>query len=151
MSALSLERFVAAQAPVYDTVCAELAAGAKRTHWMWFVFPQLRALGRSGTARHFGLTDLAEAVSYLRHPVLGARLVRCCDIVLGIEGKSAHRIFGSPDDLKLCSCMTLFEAAASRQPEASEDTVFGPVLDRYFAGRRDPLTCDLLFPNSRGR
>lgn len=143
MNDASLDCFVAAQAPVYDAVRAELAAGDKRTHWMWFVFPQLRALGRSATARHFGLADRAEAASYLRHPVLGARLKECCDIVLAVKGRTAHRIFGSPDDLKLCSCMTLFEVAAPEEP------VFGRVLDHYFAGRRDPLTCDLLSQASR--
>jgi uncharacterized protein (DUF1810 family) len=143
MNAASLERFVAAQTPVYGDVCAELAAGDKRTHWMWFVFPQLRALGRSETARHYGLADLAEAASYMRHPVLGARLVHCCSLVLAVEGRDVHQIFGSPDDLKLCSCMTLFEAAAPAEP------IFGRVLDVHYAGRRDPLTCRLLPPPSR--
>lgn len=146
MNTPSLQRFVDAQEPVYDTVRAELAAGDKRSHWMWFVFPQLRALGRSATARHYGLADLAEAAAYLRHPVLGPRLAECCGIVLGVQGRSAHEIFGPPDDLKLCSSMTLFETAASREPQAPGGAVFSDVLDRFYAGRRDPLTLDLLAP-----
>jgi uncharacterized protein (DUF1810 family) len=135
-----LERFVQAQQPVYASVCAELAAGHKRSHWMWFVFPQLRGLGRSDTARHFGLAGLAQARAYARHPLLGARLVACTDLVLGVEGRSALDIFGSPDDLKLRSCMTLFEAAVPDEPR------FARVLERYFAGQRDPLTLALIRP-----
>lgn len=133
--AKGLQRFVEAQAPVYDAVCRELRAGRKTSHWMWFVFPQLRVLGRSATARHFGLADLAEAQAYAAHPLLGPRLVECSGLVLEAEGRSAHEIFGTPDDLKLCSCMTLFEAAAT--PPAP---VFARVLERLFAGERDPLT-----------
>jgi uncharacterized protein (DUF1810 family) len=133
-----LARFVDAQAPVFDTVCAELAAGDKRTHWMWFVFPQLKALGRSGTAKHFGLEDRDEALAYWRHPVLGPRLAQCARLLLGVRGKTAHEIFGSPDDLKLRSCMTLFEAVAPEEP------VFGEVLEKYCAGQRDDLTLRLL-------
>jgi uncharacterized protein (DUF1810 family) len=135
-----LDRFAQAQAPVYDAVRAEIAAGDKRSHWMWFVFPQLRALGRSATARHFGLADAAEARAYLGHPVLGPRLRECCALLLAVRGRTLHRIFGSPDDLKLRSCMTLFEAAAPQEP------VFAAVLDRYCDGVRDPLTRDALDP-----
>lgn len=134
----SLERFVQAQDPVFDAVCAELAAGAKRSHWMWFVFPQLRSLGRSATAKHFGLEGLADARAYWAHPVLGPRLARCVDLVLAVHGRSAHRIFGSPDDLKLRSCMTLFEVAVPCEPR------FGSVIDRYYGGERDPLTLSLV-------
>jgi uncharacterized protein (DUF1810 family) len=133
-----LARFVDAQAPVFDTVCAELAAGDKRTHWMWFVFPQLKALGRSGTAKHFGIEDRDEALAYWRHPVLGPRLAQCARLLLGVRGKTAHEIFGSPDDLKLRSCMTLFEAVAPEEP------VFGEVLEKYCAGQRDDLTLRVL-------
>ena len=133
-----LQRFVTAQAPVFAAVCAELPAGYKQSHWMWFIFPQLRALGHSSTAKHYGLEDLAEAQAYWRHPVLGERLRLCTALVLGIEGKTAHAIFGSPDDLKLCSCMTLFEAAAP------EEAGFGRVLERYYAGRRDAATLVML-------
>lgn len=142
MSALrqTLDRFLDAQGGDFATVCAELAAGQKRTHWMWFIFPQLRALGRSSTARHFGLEDLAEAVAYWRHPTLGERLRHCTALVLDIQGRTAHQIFGSPDDLKLRSSMTLFEVAAPLEP------AFGRVLDRYYGGGRDALTLSLLGP-----
>ena len=133
-----LARFVDAQAPVFDTVCAELAAGDKRTHWMWFVFPQLKALGRSGTAKHFGIEDRDEALAYWRHPVLGPRLTQCAKLLLGVRGKTAHDILGSPDDLKLRSCMTLFEAVAPEEP------AFGEVLEKYCAGQRDDLTLRVL-------
>lgn len=134
MTGPELERFVGAQAPVYDGVCAELAAGCKRSHWMWFIFPQLRSLGRSTTAWHFGLQDLDEARAYVAHPVLGPRLRHCTGLILATRGRTAHEIFGSPDDLKLRSCMTLFERAAPDEP------AFGQVLDRYYASARDPLT-----------
>jgi uncharacterized protein (DUF1810 family) len=127
----NLGRFVLAQDPVYDRVRAELQAGAKATHWMWFVFPQHRHLGRSPTAQRFGIASLLEARAYWQHPVLGARLQECSGLVLAVEGKSAHQIFGSPDDLKLRSSMTLFEQAAPGEP------VFGQVLEKYFRGARD--------------
>jgi len=133
-----LQRFVTAQAPVFATVCDELRAGEKESHWMWFIFPQLRALGRSSMAKHYGLADLAEAQAYWRHPVLGERLRLCTTLVLGVKDKSAHDIFGSPDDLKLRSCMTLFEAAA---PGAAG---LARVLERYYAGKRDAATLQLL-------
>ncbi|MBA3590707.1 MAG: DUF1810 domain-containing protein [Methylibium sp.] len=133
-----LERFITAQAPVYAAATAELRAGHKTTHWMWFVFPQLRALGRSSTALHYGIASRAEAVAYARHPVLGARLRECCELVLAIEERTAHDIFGSPDDLKLRSSMTLFAAVA---PEAE---VFGRVLARYYGGETDQRTVELL-------
>ncbi|MDM0035555.1 DUF1810 domain-containing protein [Variovorax sp. J22P271] len=128
-----LQRFVEAQAPVYDAVCRELRAGRKTSHWMWFVFPQLRVLGRSATAHFFGLEDLAEAQAYAAHPLLGPRLVECSGLVLATSGRSARGIFGTPDDLKLCSCMTLFEMAAPAP-------VFALVIERLYAGGRDPLT-----------
>ncbi len=138
-ASIDLDRFVQAQAPVYEAVCAELAAGRKTSHWMWFVFPQLRALGRSSTAKHFGLANLDEAVAYWRHPLLGMRLEQCSRRVLSVQGKSAHEIFGSPDDLKLRSCMTLFECAA---PDAK---VFADVLARYGSDARDTATLELLY------
>jgi uncharacterized protein (DUF1810 family) len=133
-----LRRFVAAQAPVMGDVLAELRAGAKRTHWMWFVFPQLAGLGHSPTARHFAIASLAQARAYLHHPVLGARLVDCARLVNGHPGLSASRIFGTPDDLKFRSSMTLFSCAAPDEP------AFAAALDQFFAGRPDPLTLDLL-------
>lgn len=134
----SLQRFVEAQEPVYDCVRAELRAGAKSSHWMWFVFPQLKRLGRSATAQHFGIASLAEANAYWQHPVLGGRLKECTELVLSVEGKTALRIFASPDDLKFRSSMTLFEQVALDEP------VFGWALEKYYRGHRDPRTLELL-------
>jgi uncharacterized protein (DUF1810 family) len=131
-----LQRFVTAQAPVFDTVLAELRAGRKRTHWMWFVFPQLRGLGQSSTARFYGIGSLDEARAYHAHPLLGPRLTRCTRTVLESDAPSLHDIFGSPDDLKFRSSMTLFEAAVA-------DPVFAQALDRWCAGERDPRTLTL--------
>ena len=133
-----LERFVEAQAPVYASVLRELGAGSKTSHWMWFVFPQLKALGRSDTARFYGLEGRAETLDYWRHRLLGPRLLECTRLVLATTGRSAHAIFGSPDDLKLCSCMTLFDAVAPEEP------AFRSVLDRFYAGVADAATLDLL-------
>jgi uncharacterized protein (DUF1810 family) len=133
-----LERFVAAQAPVYADVLRELGAGRKTSHWMWFVFPQLKSLGRSATARFYGLADRAEALAYWRHPLLGPRLVECTRLVLATAGRTAHEIFGSPDDLKLCSCMTLFDAVAPEEP------AFRAVIDRFYRGLADAATLELL-------
>ena len=133
-----LDPFLAAQNPVYATVCAELRTGRKQSHWMWFIFPQLRALGRSPTALRFGLADLAEARAYIAHPVLGERLRDCTGLVNAVEGKSAHEIFGSPDDLKFRSCMTLFARASS------DNGIFVAALAKYFGGKPDPLTLELL-------
>jgi uncharacterized protein (DUF1810 family) len=138
--AFNLKRFVDAQEPVYAEVLLELQRGHKRTHWMWFVFPQLADLGVSPTAKHFGLHSLDEARAYLRHPVLGARLRQCCETLMKVEGRSANDIFGSPDDLKLCSCLTLFELAAPEEP------VFARCLDKYYRGRRDDLTTRAVQP-----
>lgn len=136
--AADLDRFVAAQDPVIAQVRAELKAGRKTTHWMWFVFPQLAGLGRSQTAQFYALSSLDEARAYHAHPVLGDRLVECTELVNRIVGRSAHEIFGSPDDLKFHSSMTLFSIAAA------EGGVFKTALDRYFAGSRDGATLGLL-------
>lgn len=112
--AFDLQRFVDAQAPVFDTVCAELRAGRKASHWMWFVFPQLRGLGHSAMAERYGIASLAEARAYLDHPLLGPRLQECTRLVLQVQGRGLHDIFGSPDDLKFRSCMTLFAQAAAQ-------------------------------------
>lgn len=133
-----LDRFVAAQASIYPAALAELDAGAKRSHWMWFIFPQLAALGRSPTAQIYGLQGLADARAYLAHPVLGARLLACTDAVNRVQGRTAHQIFGSPDDLKFRSCMTLFARAAA-QPAP-----FETALARYYGGAEDPQTLALL-------
>lgn len=132
-----LRRFVEAQTPAYDRVLAELRAGRKQSHWMWFVFPQLKALGHSSMAQFYGLHDLNEAKSYWDHAVLGPRLAECVRAALSIQTRTAHDIFGSPDDLKFCSCLTLFELA-------SADPCFGEALDLFYAGRRDELTRTLV-------
>jgi uncharacterized protein (DUF1810 family) len=136
-----LERFVEAQEPVYAQVRAELASGRKRTHWMWFVFPQLRGLGESPTSRHFAIASLDEARAYLGHPVLGPRLLECTRLVNAIEGRSLGEIFGFPDDLKFRSCMTLFAAAAS-----AERAEFVAALEKYCDGELDGRTLALLPP-----
>jgi len=133
-----LERFVEAQDRVYEDVRQELAAGRKATHWMWFVFPQLRGLGHSATAQYYGIGSRGEAVTYLQHPVLGARLRECVELVLAVEGSTAHAIFGSPDDLKFRSSMSLFASIAPGQP------LFRRALEQYFGGEPDPATSELL-------
>jgi uncharacterized protein (DUF1810 family) len=134
-----LERFVTAQERVFETVLAELRAGRKRSHWMWFVFPQLAGLGRSSTARFYGISSLDEACAYLAHPVLGPRLDLCTRIVLASESPSLHAIFGSPDDLKFRSCMTLFSRAAE-----DPDNPFRHALDRWCDGEPDEQTLALI-------
>ena len=141
-SSEDLERFVDAQGAVYADVLNELRAGRKETHWMWFVFPQLRGLGRSATAFHFGVVSAAEAAAYLAHPVLGPRLRACVELVLAVKGRTAHEIFGSPDDLKFRSSMTLFASVAP-----ADETRFQATLDRFFGGERDPLTTAALRNN----
>ena len=133
-----LQRFVDAQAQTYDQALAELRAGEKRTHWMWFVFPQIAGLGRSATAQHFAISGLDEARAYLAHPVLGPRLVESARAVLSHPDRTAREIMGSPDDLKLRSSMTLFAHAAPDQP------VFRQVLDHYFDGTEDDATTSRL-------
>lgn len=129
-----LQRFVAAQAPLYAQVTAELAAGAKSSHWMWFVFPQLQGLGRSSTARRYGIVSLAEAQAYAMHPLLGVRLRQCCGLLMAVQGRTALQIFGPIDALKLRSCLTLFERATPDEP------LFGQLLDRFYGGERDAAT-----------
>ena len=130
---MSLERFVEAQANVYARALAELKAGRKQSHWMWFVFPQIAGLGHSAMARNYAISDLAEAHAYLAHPLLGTRLRECTQAVLDVEGKTAHEIFGSPDNLKFRSSMTLFDLA-------SPSDMFHTALENYFSGEPDPLT-----------
>lgn len=129
-----LQRFVTAQAPVWDEVLAELRAGRKQTHWMWFVFPQLAVLGRSSMARHYGLAGLDEAKAYLVHPLLGPRLVECCRVLSQRQGGDPVAIFGQVDAMKLRSCLTLFAAAGPAE------AAFRKVLLQYFGGMPDPLT-----------
>jgi uncharacterized protein (DUF1810 family) len=132
-----LARFVDAQEPVYARVCQELAAGCKRSHWMWFIFPQLRGLGSSATAQRFALSGAEEARAYLRHPLLGPRLRECTGLVLRVQGRTVREIFGRPDDLKFRSCMTLFA-------HATGEALFGEALQRFFGGESDALTLGLL-------
>jgi uncharacterized protein (DUF1810 family) len=133
-----LSRFVQAQAPVYGSVVDELRAGRKRSHWMWFVFPQLRGLGGSPMAVHYGIASLDEARAYLEHDVLGPRLRECTRLVNEVQGRTVGEIFGSPDDLKLCSSMTLFARATD------DNADFVALLDNYYGGREDPLTVSRL-------
>jgi uncharacterized protein (DUF1810 family) len=134
----NLGRFVAAQTPVFATVLEELRAGRKRTHWMWFVFPQLRGLGRSTMADYYGISSPCEARAYLAHPLLGRRLTACTEIVLACEAQSLHQIFGSPDDVKFASSMTLFALAAGTQ-----ESVFQSSLARWCGGVMDDITVAL--------
>jgi uncharacterized protein (DUF1810 family) len=129
-----LTRFVAAQAGVYDQALAELRAGRKRSHWMWFVFPQIAGLGSSPTAQRYAIGSLDEARAYLADSVLGPRLIECASALPAVEGRTAEEILGYPDDLKLRSSMTLFARAAPEVP------VFQEVLDRYYDGKPDPQT-----------
>jgi uncharacterized protein (DUF1810 family) len=134
----NLQRFVDAQAPVYDTVRAELRQGRKRSHWMWFIFPQIAGLGHSAMSMRYAVSSLAEAEAYLNHPVLGPRLRECTRLVTLVEGRTANEILGSPDDMKLQSCLTLFANAAP------EDSLFRDVLEKYFDGVEDPMTLQRL-------
>lgn len=133
-----LQRFIEAQAPVEAAVRAELTAGNKSSHWIWFIFPQLKKLGRSATARHFGLASAEEAIAYWQHPLLGPRLQQHTALVCAVPDRSAHDIFHSPDDLKFCSCMTLFAQVAP------EEHLFGQALERFFGGAPDERTLELL-------
>jgi uncharacterized protein (DUF1810 family) len=139
-----LERFVEAQATAYARALAELKAGRKESHWMWFVLPQIAGLSSSATGVRYSIGSLEEAVAYLEHPLLGARLRECVDTVVALEGRTARQVFG-PDDVKLRSCLTLFHRAA---PEESR---FSKALERYFAGEQDTATLQLLAATFGGR
>jgi len=134
----NLQRFVEAQAPVIDRVRAELSEGRKRSHWMWFIFPQIAGLGSSPMARRYAISSLEEARAYLAHPVLGPRLEDCARLVLAVEGSTASDILGWPDDMKFRSSMTLFAEAAPDNP------VFAEALDKYFDGEPDAQTLNRL-------
>ena len=134
----NLSRFVQAQARNYGDAIAELRAGRKTSHWMWYVFPQIAGLGSSPMAQTYAIGSLAEARAYLAHPVLGARLRECVAAVLAVQGRSAHEIFGAPDDLKLRSSLTLFAAADPDEP------LFRRALEAFFGGAPDPRTLELL-------
>ena len=138
MQPLRLERFVTAQQGVYDDVVAELRAGRKTSHWMWFVFPQVAGLGRSWMSQQYAIGSLAEAQAYLAHPVLGARLRECAGLVLAADAHSAEQIFGGIDAVKLRSSMTLFHRAAP------DEALFHAVLDRFYGGLTDETTDSIL-------
>ena len=133
-----LSRFLKAQEPVYARVLSELRGGQKRTHWMWFIFPQIDGLGFSATTKYYAIKSLTEAQHYLEHPVLGARLLECAEAILAVKGRSISEIFGYPDDLKLKSSMTLFSCVPN------SPAVFDQVLDKYFRGEQDAKTLALL-------
>lgn len=133
-----LERFVEAQDRVYESVCNELALGEKSSHWMWFIFPQLKSLGRSPIAKHYGLESADDALAFWQHPVLGKRLNECTQLVLAQPNTTARDIFGTPDDLKFKSCMTLFAQVVPNEP------VFKQALERFFGGKPDESTLKLL-------
>jgi uncharacterized protein (DUF1810 family) len=134
----NLNRFMSAQEKVYDTALAELRGGEKRSHWMWFIFPQIEGLGYTPTSKYYAIKNTEEARQYLDHPVLGARLLECAEAVLAVQGISASDIFGYPDYLKLKSSMTLFSSVAD------PDSVFVRILEKYYNGERDTKTVELL-------
>jgi uncharacterized protein (DUF1810 family) len=140
-----LGRFVRAQEADYERALAEITAGQKRSHWMWYIFPQIEGLGVSPTAKRYAINGVEEARAYLQHPVLGPRLLACAEAVCRVEGRTARDIFGSPDDLKLRSCATLFACVS---PPGS---VFGRLLDKYYGGEPDGSTLQLLGLVSDGR
>jgi uncharacterized protein (DUF1810 family) len=133
-----LDRFLEAQTPVIEQALTELRAGQKQSHWMWYVFPQIASLGQSATSRAFAIQSLDEARAYLAHPVLGQRLRECCQAVMNVRGRSAREIFGSPDDQKFQSCLTLF---AEADPD---EVLFYNLLEKYFDGDADEATLELL-------
>jgi uncharacterized protein (DUF1810 family) len=133
-----LDRFVRAQETDYDRALAEIRSGRKRSHWMWYVFPQCAGLGQSAMSQRYAINTLAEARAYLAHPILGARLQEIAEAVLNVQGRTAHEMFGSPDDLKLQSSATLFALVSP------DDSVFHRIIDKYFDGSRDERTLELV-------
>jgi uncharacterized protein (DUF1810 family) len=134
----NLARFVEAQEEDYEQALSEIRGGRKRSHWMWYMFPQFEGLGSSWTSQRYSVKSEAEAEAYLAHPVLGPRLVECAEAALRVDGRSAREIFGSPDDMKLRSCATLFASVSSA------DSVFHRLIDKYFHGKRDDRTLELM-------
>jgi uncharacterized protein (DUF1810 family) len=132
-----LQRFIDAQAPVFEAVRAELSAGRKRSHWMWFIFPQIDGLGASSMSKRYAIRSIAEAKAYLDHPLLGPRLLESAEAALAVQTSSALDLFGSPDDMKLRSCATLFASVSS------EDSVFSQLINKYFDGKPDDRTLQL--------
>ena len=138
-----LERFVLAQQVNYEDALREMRCGRKQTHWMWYIFPQLRGLGRSAMSMRYGLNGLEEARAYLAHPVLGPRLLECCEAVLKADSNDPWEVFGSPDDLKFCSCLTLFALAAPSVP------IFEQLLDKFYGGQKALRTIQILNRRSK--
>ncbi len=138
----NLDRFVKAQEVTYETALGEIRRGRKESHWMWYVFPQFNGLGFSETSKHFAIKSVSEAEEYLHHPILGQRLLESFRATLEIEDRSAAEIFGSPDDLKLLSCATLFSTISDAEP------VFEQLILRFFSGKKDKKTLSLLLRNS---
>jgi uncharacterized protein (DUF1810 family) len=138
MESEKINRFLTAQNQSYLKALEEIRAGKKVSHWMWYIFPQLKGLGKSEISEYYALEGVNDATDYLNHPVLGRHLVEICNAVLSLTGRSAHEIFGAPDDMKLRSCMTLFAKTKNADP------IFKQVLDKYFDGQFDRLTLELL-------
>ena len=138
-----MQKFIEAQDAVYQQVLSELEAGRKLSHWMWFIFPQIQGLGRSSTAQYYAIKDAEQAQAYLKHPLLGARLRECAEILLRLKGKTAIDIFGDIDAVKLRSSMTLFSVVAG------QDCVFARVLKKYFNAEPDALTLQILNEQQR--
>ena len=136
-----ITRFYGAQERDYEQALSELKAGRKRSHWIWYIFPQVEGLGYSSIARHYAIEDLAEAQAYVADPVLGPRLKECCEALLGLEASDPRAVMGYPDDLKLRSSMTLFAVAAPSEP------VFRAVLDKFYSGEPDEKTLEILGEN----
>lgn len=139
-----LSRFVKAQEQDYATALAEIKSGRKRSHWMWYIFPQIAGLGFSSTAQYYAIKNLGEAVAYLQNELLGSRLTEICSALLALSSNNASEIFGYPDDMKLRSSMTLFEAAS-----CSTENIFAQVLDKFFAGKRDERTLEIIGKDAR--
>lgn len=140
---MELERFLQAQSYQYGTALKEIQNGRKQSHWMWYIFPQMRGLGQSSMAWEYGIADLDEAKAYLAHPILGVRLLEICSAALYTSSNNAVEVFGFPDNLKLKSSMTLFEAADPQQP------IFGQILMKFFNGERDSATLGILHESKR--
>lgn len=134
----NLQRYIEAQEGSYASVLQELRAGQKCSHWMWYIFPQIKGLGGSSTSRKYAISSQGEATAYLEHPILGSRLRECTQLVMDVEGRTAEQIFSYPDNLKFRSCMTLFEGSAT------DPTIFRAALLKYFGGKSDQLTLDIL-------
>lgn len=134
----NLKRFVDAQLRDYETALSEIKSGRKRSHWMWYIFPQIQGLGFSATSRYYSIKNKEEAEAFLQHPVLGKRLIMICDALLSLPTNNAHSIFGSPDDVKLKSCATLFASLPNTNP------VFEAVLQKFFDGKKDESTLRIL-------